>query len=324
MRRRWVVGLGAGALAAVLLVALAPTRAPDLRPHPRPAAAYAEAVRGIAAVQAREGPEISAAGRTVLLSHGGRTARAVLCFHGFTNCPQQFRALGERLYAAGDNVYIPRLPHHGLADRMTTDLERLTAEELVRFADRQVDLACGLGDTLVVTGLSLGGLLAVWAAETRPEVARAVAISPLFGLSLVPGPLTALLANLWLRTPGQFPWWDPRYRAAVPGPSYVYPRYSTRALAEALRLAQALTARARRSPPAARSLAVVTLDGDPAVDARAALAVAGAWRERGSGRVATYRFASTLGLGHDLIDPEQPYQKVAIVYPVLERLIAGE
>jgi hypothetical protein len=29
-----------------------------------------------------------------------------------------------------------------------------------------------------------------------------------------------------------------------------------------------------------------------------------------------------MGIRHDMIDPEQPYQRTGIVYPVLERLIA--
>jgi carboxylesterase len=324
MLRRWLIGLGAAVLCGVLLVVLLPVGAPEVRSHSRPAASYAEAARRIAAAQASEGPEVSPAGRTVLLSHGRRTGRAVLLFHGMANCPQQFRALGERLYAAGDNVYIPRLPHHGLADRMTTDLMHLTAEELLRFGDQQVDLACGLGDTVVVSGLSLGGLLAARAAQTRPEVARAVVISPLFGLAVVPAALTAPLMRYWLRTPNRFLWWDPRVGEALPGPRYVYPRYSTRAVAEALRAARAVAALARRAPPAARSVAVVTLDGDLAIDARAALAVARDWRARAPGRVTLYQFPRARGFGHDLIDPGQPYQKVAAVYPVLEKLIAGE
>ena len=89
---------------------------------PDPATDYDDALRRVAAVEARDGAAIAPECRTRLLTHGARAARAVVLLHGLTNCPEQFRALGERLYERGANVYIPRLPEHGLADRMTTAL----------------------------------------------------------------------------------------------------------------------------------------------------------------------------------------------------------
>ncbi len=323
MRSRLLGVVGAGILLGVLLVLFVPPRPLDCRSRPRPATSYAEAVRRVVTLEAVEGPSVAPDGRTLLMTHGRRTGRVVLCFHGFTNGPRQFRALGERLFATGANVYIPRLPHHGLADRMTTDLARLTAEELIRFSDEQVDIARGLGDSVIVVGMSLGGIQAAWAAQMRADVARAVVISPVFGLALVPRPLTPLLVNFWLRTPSQFPWWDPRVGAALPGPRNVYPRYSTRGLAEMLREARAVAALAHAHAPAAGSVAVVTLAGDLAVDDRAVARVVRDWRARAGGRVETYVFPRGLGLGHDIIDPEQPYARVAVVYPVLEKLIAG-
>jgi len=275
----------------------------------------------VAAAQGAEGPEVAATGRTRLFAHGHRTGTVVLLFHGFANGPEQFRSLAQRLHAAGANVYLPRLPHHGLADRMTGDLRHLTAAELVRFSDAQLDIACGLGDTVVVAGLSLGGLQAAWAAQTRPEVDRAVLISPLFGLTLVPRPLLAPLRRFWLRTPNQFLWWDPRAREALPGPLHVYPRYSTRALAEALREAAAVERSIRDRPPLARSVLVVTVPGDLAVDNATTARAVREWRRRAAGRVATYEFPRQWRLGHDIVDPGQPYERVALVHPVLERLI---
>jgi alpha-beta hydrolase superfamily lysophospholipase len=320
---RFVTGLMAAALGALLLLLGLPERPPDLRSHPRPAASYAEAARRVAALQSAEDARISLAGRTLLLDHGRRTATAVLLFHGFANCPEQFRALALRLRVAGANVYVPCLPHHGLADRMTTDLSRLTAEELIRFSDAQIDIACGLGDTLIVAGLSLGALQAAWSAQERPEVERAVLISPLFGLALVPQPLLAPLRRFWLRTPNQFLWWDPRLREALPGPRHVYPRYSTRALAQALREAAAVRQSIRDRPTLARSVLVVTVAGDLAVNNATTARVVREWRRRDGGRVAAYEFTREMRLGHDLVDPEQPYQRAALVHPLLERMILG-
>ena len=112
-------------------------------------------------------PEISTACRSILLTHGQRTEKAVVLFHGYTNCPQQFRELGQILYEQGYNVLIPRLPRHGLADRKVENLSPLTAEELRECADMSVDIACGLGRKVYVAGLSAGGTLSAWVAQNR-------------------------------------------------------------------------------------------------------------------------------------------------------------
>jgi len=65
-------------------------------------------------------PDVTA---ETLLIRGLATCAFVL-LHGITNCPLQFLALAESLRAGGDNVLVPRVDHHGLTDRMTTDLVR--------------------------------------------------------------------------------------------------------------------------------------------------------------------------------------------------------
>ena len=44
-------------------------------------------------------------------------------------------------------------------------------------------------------------------------------------------------------------------------------------------------------------------------------------RDHASRRVDAYQFPGRLKLGHDLIDPLQPYQRVDVVYPVLTELM---
>ena len=127
--------------------------------------------------------EISTACRSILLTHGQRTEKAVVLFHGYTNCPQQFRELGQILYEQGYNALIPRLPRHGLADRKVENLSPLTAEELRECADISVDIACGLGQKAYVAGLSAGGTLSAWVAQNRGDVTRVVLIAPALGLT---------------------------------------------------------------------------------------------------------------------------------------------
>ena len=49
---------------------------------------------------------------------------AVVLIHGFTDSPRQFAELADSLYAAGDNVLVPRLPHHALRQRDVGELAR--------------------------------------------------------------------------------------------------------------------------------------------------------------------------------------------------------
>jgi alpha-beta hydrolase superfamily lysophospholipase len=306
------------AVAAVVLLRPATVRFPS---HPHPAADYADALRRVAEVQALDGAAVAPECRTLLLTHGARAARAVILLHGLTNCPEQFRALGERLFERGANVYLPRLPEHGLADRMTTALARLDASAMCRATDEAVDIGCGLGDSVIVVGLSIGGVMAEWAAQERADVARAVPVAPLHGLARAPGALNLPAMNLLRTLPNQFVWWDAKVKADLPGPKHVYPRFSTRATGETVLLGASVESEARRAPPAARSIVVVTVGGDVAVDNAAVARLAGIWRSHGA-RVVAYQFPARLHLNHDIIDPEQVGGNPALVYPVLLDLIA--
>ncbi len=313
---------------AVLLVLLAGAAMVLLRPaaqrfpsHPRPATSYADALRRVSAVGARDDATIAPECRTLLLTHGARTARAVVLLHGLTNCPEQFRVLGERLYGRGANVYIPRLPEHGLADRMTGALARLDARAMCAATDEAVDIGRGLGDSVIVVGLSIGGVMAEWAAQERADVVRAVPIAPLHGLARAPGALAGPAMNLLLTLPNQFVWWDDKRKADLPGPKHVYPRFSTRAAGETVLLGAAVEAEARRAPPAARSIVVITVGGDVAVDNPAVARLTQVWRAHGA-HVIAREFPARLRLNHDIIDPVQVGGNPALVYPVLLDLIA--
>jgi esterase/lipase len=307
-------------LLAVALLLLRPVGTGRFPSHPDPATGYDDALRRISAA-ARDGPDISPECRTRLMTHGGRTARAIVLLHGLTNCPEQFRALGERLYERGANVYIPRLPEHGLADRMTTVQARLDAPAMCRATDQAVDAARGLGDSVVVVGLCIGGTMAAWAAQERADVARAVCIAPLQGLARARGPLTTPAMNLMQTLPNVFVWWDDKVKTELPGPKHVYPRFSTRSVAQTLRLAEGVEADAGRARPAAGAIVVVTVGSDVAVDNGAVTRLVRRWRHHGA-TVTTYEFPARLRLNHDIIDPEQVGGNPALVYPVLLDLIA--
>src|SRR4051812_49672036 len=142
------------------LVAFAPTRLGDLNAHPMPIADYTAAITRIAAIQSHEDSIVAAGGGSILLSHGHRTARVVVLFHGLTDSPLQYFPFAQRLFEQGDNVFVPRLPHHAEKTGNVATLGSLTAEELRDLGDRSVDLADGGGDTRLVSGLSAGGAIA--------------------------------------------------------------------------------------------------------------------------------------------------------------------
>jgi alpha-beta hydrolase superfamily lysophospholipase len=299
-------------------------RIDNLRSSPKPASSYAEAVKRIGAMQAKDTAEVNPLCRTQFLTHGDKAARAIVTMHGLSNCPYGGHELAPFFFDHGYNVLIPRIPHNGLADRLTTDLANLTAEELVAITDESIDIAHGLGNHVTFFGISLGGTMAAWAAQNRSDLDLAAIVAPGLRFKLVPGFLTRPLVTLALSLPNIFIWWDPRFKERIPGPQYAYPRFSTRGLAQGLRMAFATRSQARNSKPAARSILVITNANDLAVDNKAAAELVQTWRRNGAQNVNTFEFEKHLNLLHDLISPEQIGQRTNVVYPVLVDLVARQ
>jgi carboxylesterase len=267
-------------------------------------------------------PKINPACGSILLEHGHAVSRAVAFMHGITSSPVQFRQLGELFFERGYNVFIPRMPRHGYADRLTRDQANLTVAEFKAYAAQTVEIARGLGEHLTVAGLSVSGVLAAWCAQTRSDVDLAVPISPAFGPHLLPFPLVPGLARLLKLLPNVFVWWDFRLRAAVGHPCG-YPRFSTHAMAESFQLGLGIYRAARTDPPDCRQILVVTNPRDMAVDNSATRAVVRRWRAHLPIALREYQFGRDLGPLHDIIGPYQPKARVDTVYPILFDLIAS-
>jgi carboxylesterase len=227
--------------------------------------------------------------------------------------------LGQQFYDLGDNVLIAPLPHHGLADRMTTEHAKLTAEELAAYADETVDIAQGLGHRVIMMGLSLGGATTAWAAQNRSDLDLAVIISPALGFKQIPTPLTAPAMNIYAALPDEFVWWNADEQADAK-PKYGYPRYSKHALVQSLRLGFAIRALANRQPPAAKKMIVVFNANDTSINNELAMEFVKTWLAHHA-NLSTYEFDANLKLPHDLIDPTQPDQKIGVVYPQLIDLV---
>lgn len=307
-------------LVAFLLLSIHPNPR-RLVSRPNPATGYAEALERIQTLQAGEGSEYNPVCRLKFMDHGGKTEQVIVFIHGYTNCPEQFRQLGELFFERGYNVLITPLPHMGLADRMNTDQEKQTSEELVAYMDGVIDIAQGLGERVSVAGLSGGGVMAAWAAQNRSDLDLAITIAPSFGFTFIPGPLTVPVMNLFRLLPNFYQWWDP-FKKMDTSPDYAYPRFSTRALAEILRLASVVQDEACQDTPAAHAILVITNDGDLSVVNAITDKVVDCWQHQGFQAISTYRFDANLKLEHDLIDPTQEKQRIDIVYPLLVELIS--
>jgi carboxylesterase len=202
---------------------------------------------------------------------------------------------------------------------MTTDQAQLTAEELAAYTDDVVDIAQGLGEHVTLAGISMGGITTAWAAQHRSDLDLAVLISPAFGFQMIPRSITAPAVKAFVVLPNFYMWADSELKEAS-GTDFTYPRRSTRALAQTLRLGMAVQAQSAEAAPVSRSMLVITNANDSSVDNALTAEMVSLWREWGID-VATYEFAADLQLKHDLISPWQQTQPV--VYPVLVDLITS-
>ncbi len=292
----------------------------DFDSRPDPALGFDDALARVESLQSLDGAHINPRCGTTLLHHGAKTETAFVLLHGFTNCPQQWRAFGRLLHGRGTNVLIPRLPRHGYADRLSGSIADLTAEELLVATDTAVDIAQGLGGQVTVMGLSLGGLLAAWASLERDDIHRVALVAPSFSFHAIPAPLEGPVVWLAGAIPGVFLWWNSQLRAASK-PDHAYPRFPTRTLWHMRRIARDVEHESERLPPRAREVLAVTNGADRAVRNAAVEWLVDQWRTLGHPNISTHHFSEAAGLPHDFIDPGQPDQQVERVYPALLGLL---
>ena len=314
-----LIATGALLLSSTLLFR---RREKPLKSKPHPVSSYDEAIRRIRRTQEKEKSFVSEQGRTILFTHNKKTNWSVILLHGYTNCHLQFKKRGLRLFEQDCNVFIPRMPYHGLLDLLTKDHSRLTAKALTAFADSVVDTARGLGDRLVIIGISAGGTIAGWVALSRKDVNHCVLISPVFGYYGFPPFLMKPLMYMLLTLPNFFRWWDAKNKIYTWEQRHVYPRYATRAVGELLRLGFAVQYLLRTGADCVSSVSVVTNRNDHVINNRAIYHVLRLWEEKHPGSVSSYEFSEGFGLDHDIIDPEHENQHTDLVYPVILKLIS--
>lgn len=103
---------------------------------------------------------------------GNRTG--ILLSHGFTGSTQSMRPLGEAYAKAGYTVCGPRLKGHGTHHE---DMEKTTYSDWIASVEEGYQWLRERCDTIFVTGLSMGGTLTLYMAETYPEIKAIIPIN---------------------------------------------------------------------------------------------------------------------------------------------------
>jgi carboxylesterase len=295
----------------------------EIHSHYNPVTGFAKSIASVSTMQEADKQDLARdVCITKLYDHGKQTEHVIILIHGFTNCPEQFRELGKQYFEAGNNVFIPRMPYHGLSDRLSDALLNLTAENIAAFGDNIVNIAHGLGKKITLMGISGSATLVTWLAQNRTDVDFAFAIAPLFGLAFIPPSFTRLFERIALLLPNFFLWWDPRTKAENPySLYYAYPRYPTRALGEIIRLAMIARAQAEKSPPKAGKITMIINDAEPAVSNAEILKILKLWQKHGKQNLNEVHFEKDMKLPHDIITPGTPGVPIAEIQPRLIRTV---
>ena len=322
MRRSEFTTLAAASLAAAALEGCGvPSGVGTAEFAPLGAApSFDDAVRGIRAVIARDEGDatLEKAAMPRLYEHGAPVENAVVLFHGFTNCPQQFDELARGFYARGCNVYVPLIPRHGKADRLTRDLGGLTVAELQNCARDSYQLTRGLGRRVTALGLSLGGSMTMWLAQTQP-IDLAVPVSPFLMPIGFPRAIGMPAMDVLDALPDQYWWWDPRVKENCL-PAYAYPGFPTHALAQLVFLGGVIFAEADKAKPQFRNMTLVTNKHESAVNNNVARRLIDKWINDDA--TTTEIVLTDLGAPrHDIIDPTTFPQARKLVYPRLEAIV---
>ncbi|MFN2292679.1 MAG: alpha/beta hydrolase [Anaerolineae bacterium] len=305
-------------LAIILLLGLVPLSSQGLQTEPDPAPTYEEALARFEQVELAEQAIVNDLGHSRLLVHGERTATAYVLVHGTTNSPEQWQELGDTLYNEGYNVLILRMPYHGLESHQVSELKQLSPQDLRTYADQAVDVAAGLGDEIVVVGISGGGAVSAWMAQNRPEVDRALLLAPFFGVHGVPDFAGTLLMNAFSRLPNVV-LDDP----LEPRRDWVYRGEATRGVAAFLALGHDVVQGAKEGAAPESQVIVVTTAKDNTANNRSTTKLVDLWQQAGTD-VVTFEFEPSLDIPHNSVDPAADAAKKQRVYEQMLSLLGEE
>lgn len=100
-----------------------------------------------------------------------------LVIHGFTGSPAEMHPIAKHLHDRGHTVHAPLLAGHGTCPE---DMEKTGWRDWVASAEAGYRLLEDMTQTVYVMGLSMGGLLALHLAATRPVQGVVSMCAPIF------------------------------------------------------------------------------------------------------------------------------------------------
>jgi esterase/lipase len=256
------------------------------------------------------------------MTKGQKTPKSIILVHGFTNCPKQFQELGKRYRDIGYNVYIPRLSYHGLKDKMNSELEKLTYQDLIKDSKEMLEVATALGDEVEVVGISGGGIIAGWVGVNSPKVTRIQSISPMYSPTEYDIGVMNFGSNILAFIPNEYKWWDDNLKEkSNQGTTHAYPRYSSKAGNAFFRIGNStvnqLSSKSVNVNQPPKSFFLLTTDGDSAVNNGSAKVVHSLIKTNLGSQTNKYELSSKWKLNHDIIDPLQPKANIDLVYPII-------
>ena len=286
------------ALAAIIFLPPARLPAPTA---PITYTSFAAAVADITTFDAKESSLLRPECKSIVMSHGAKTARSIILWHGYTNCPKQFEEFGQRLFNKGYNVIIPRAPGHGQSDRLTEALASVTFEDFSDYIHRSVAIAKTMGNDVTAVGLSAGGTFVLWADAFEPDVDRFIAIAPVaYPRGFDPILRDAVIKYAAIR-PNEFKWWNDEQKNNLPGPPHAYRRYSTRSMGIVMDMASTVEQVIKSGTKLPKPITFVINNADKALYPDKLVDVSNLFEQAGA-TVTRHFFTAEEGLPHDLID----------------------
>ena len=251
---------------------------------------YADATKQIAAEQKSDAARANFASNcaTRVFSHGKKTTKAVVMYHGITACPQQYDTIAKYFYNAGYNVYVPLAPLHGTTKNPRA-ISGMTTTILADYMKSSLGIATGLGDEVGAVGISGGADLVTWASQHSDVLSRALLLSPFYAPA-------ASKAPSW-----QLPLLITLYGNNIL-PDQTQQNFSVRALAKYLMLDRNYNKDLRT--PSLKHLAIITSEGDEDIDLNLAHTRAETIASANNLSFQQTRLSAQLGTKHDIASPD--------------------
>ncbi len=225
--------------------------------------------------------------RSIIKTHGQKTTKAVLMIHGISACPQQFADLGDTFFKAGYNVYIPRVPSHGLTDNKRHG--EITIPAMAQFMNSSTSIVSGLGEEAGVVGLSGGANMATWITQyNSATISRTLLLSPFYqpSASEMSAWQAPLLRNLYGRD-------------ILPDSFSTGSNLSYRALGRYMIIAK--NYKSDFKAPGLKHIGVVTSENDTSIDMNLATNIPKQMAAASNAKFQAYSIPASFGIGHDII-----------------------